>query len=99
MITPFNRVRLLEDSSAEAVANVRDALKAGDIPYTMTTRQSRGAFGKVITAGGGVRTYQGGMAASAFSDRVSYVYAIYVRRRDEARARDTIGRNREEGMP
>ena len=37
MITPFNSVRLIQDSSAEAVANVRGALKAEGIPFSVRT--------------------------------------------------------------
>ena len=87
MITPFNRVRLFVDSSSEAAANVWSKLKAEGIPFAMRTKQSRGALGKAVTSGVGVGRYMGGMAASSFSDQVTYVYTIYVRRADEERAR------------
>ena len=88
MITPFNRVRLFTDSSSEAAANVREALMAHGIPYAMRTRQSRGALGRAITAGRCGGQYMSGLGASAYADRIAYVYVIYVRRRDEARARE-----------
>ena len=87
MITPLNRVRLFTDTSSEAAANVWGALKANGIPYTMKTKQTRGAFGKAVTAGSGVNRYMGGMPAASFSDQLGYVYTIYVRRADEAHAR------------
>ena len=87
MINVFNRVKLYADSSAEAAANIWGRLKAEGIPYTMKTQQSRGALGKAVTSGVGVGRYMGGMAASSFSDQVTYVYTIYVRRADEERAR------------
>ena len=54
MILPFNRVKLIVDSSAETVAAVCDKLRAGGIPYDRRTRQTRGALGKAVTAGRGV---------------------------------------------
>lgn len=91
VITPLNRVKLFVDASAEAAANVWNRLKAEDIDYVMKTTQSRGALGKAVTSGMGVGRYMGGMAASTFSDKVGYVYTIYVHRRDEARARAACG--------
>ena len=91
MINVFNHVKLYADSSAEAAANIWGRLKAEGIPYTMKTQQSRGALGKALTASGGMRAYQGGMAASSYSDQVSYFYTIYVRRRDAERARKACG--------
>ena len=87
MITPFNSVRLIQDSSAEAVANVRGALKAGGIPFSVRTRQSRAAIGRALDARAGMRAYGGGMSASSFSDQISYVYFLYVRKKDLEKAR------------
>ena len=91
MITPSNRVRLIEDSSAEAVANVCGALKAGGIPFSVRTRQSRAAIGRALDARAGMRAYGGGMSASSYSEGTGYVYEICVRRKDEARARELCG--------
>lgn len=87
VITILNRVRLIADSSAEAMANVKDTLRQNGIPYDVRTLQNQGALGKSIHAGVGVHTAGGGMRASAFSDSISYTYILYVRRKDEARAR------------
>ena len=91
MITPLNRVKLFVDSSSEAAANVTSKLKAAGVPYDMRTRTTRGALGRALTTGRGVSQYMGGMASSSFSDRLGYVYTVYVRRKDEARARELCG--------
>lgn len=88
MITILNRSRLLADSSSEAAAKAREALKAAGIPYTMITKQNHTALGKAIHAGAGVGAYRGGMPASAFSDQINYVYMIYVRKKDLAKAKE-----------
>ena len=88
MITVFNRAKLLSDSSSETAAKAREALKAAGIRYDMRTVQNHTALGKAIHAKVGVGVYGGGMAASGFSDSIHYVYFIYVRRKDLARARE-----------
>ena len=66
---------------------VRETLKAAGIPYDMKTVQNHTALGKAIHAGAGVGAYRGGMPASSFSDQISYVYIIYVRRKDLDKAK------------
>ena len=87
MITILNRKRLLADSSGETAAKAREALKAAGIPYNMKTVQNHTALGKSIHAGAGVGAFRGGMPASSFSDQISYVYFIYVRKKDLEKAR------------
>ena len=91
MITILNRVRLFADSSSEAAAKVREKLKANGIPYDMRTVQNHTALGKALHSSYGVGAYRGGMPASSFSDQISYVYMIYVRRKDVDRARELCG--------
>ena len=88
MITILNRKRLLADSSSETAAKTREALKAAGIPYALRTVQNHTALGKALHAGAGVGAFRGGMPASAFSDQINYVYMIYVRRKDLARAKE-----------
>ena len=88
MITIFNRSKLLADSSSETAAKVREALKAARIPYYMKTIQNHTGLGRAIHAGAGVGAYRGGMPASSFSDQMSYVYFIYVRKKDLIRAKE-----------
>ena len=87
MITVLNRKRLLADSSSEAAAKGREALKSAGIPYAVKTVQNHTALGKAVHSGAGVGAYRGGMPASAFSDQISYVYFIYVRKKDYDRAK------------
>ena len=91
MVSIFNRVRLFADSSSEAAAKVREKLKANGIPYDMRTVQNHTALGKALHSSYGVSAYRGGMPASSFSDQISYVYMIYVRRNDADRARELCG--------
>ena len=91
LIMPFDSVKLIEDSSAEAVANIRGALKAGGIPFSVKTCQSRAAIGRALDASAGMRAYGGGMPPSSYSEGTGYVYQIRVRRKDEARARELCG--------
>ena len=91
MITILNRSKLLTDSSSETMAKAREALKAAGIPYDMRTVQNHTALGKAIHASVGVGAFGGGMPASSFSDQISYIYMIYVRRKDLAKAREVCG--------
>ena len=91
MITVFNRSRLFVGVSSEAAADVWNRLRAEGIPYAMKTQQSRGALSRAVTSGRGVAQYSGGMGAASFSDRIGYVYTIYVRKKDAARARKLCG--------
>ena len=54
----------------------------------MKTVQNHTGLGRAIHAGAGVGAYRGGMPASSFSDQMSYVYFIYVRKKDLARAKE-----------
>ena len=88
MITILNRSRLLADSSSETAAKAREALKAAGIPYDMRTVQNHTSLGKSIHAGVGMGAYRGGMPASSYSDQISYVYFIYVKKKDLAKAKE-----------
>ena len=87
MVTILNRARLIADSSSEAVAKAKDTLRAAGIQYFMKTVQNHTALGKAIHSGAGVGAYRGGMSASSFSDQASYVYFLYVRKKDLEKAR------------
>ena len=87
MVTILNRARLITVSSSEAVAKAKDTLRAAGIQYFMKTVQNHTALGKAIHSGAGVGAYRGGMSASSFSDQISYVYFLYVRKKDLEKAR------------
>ena len=88
MVTILNRAKLIADSSSETAAKTREALKHAGIPYYMKTVQNHTALGKAIHSSVGVGAYRGGMPASSFSDQISYVYMIYVSRKDLERAKE-----------
>ena len=88
MVTIFNRSRLLADSSSETAAKAREALKAAKIPYFMKTVQNHTGLGKAIHANIGMGAFKGGMPASSFSDQINYVYFIYARKKDLAKAKE-----------
>ncbi len=87
MMTILNRKRLLADSSGEAAAKATEALKAAGISYVIKTIQNHSALGKAIQTGAGARSSRGGMPSSAYTDQITYVYAVYVRGKDLERAK------------
>ena len=88
MITVFNRVKLFTDASAEAAAKVWSTLRAKGIPYEMKTLQNHGTFGRNLHYRSSMSFGHGGLGAAPFADQILYTYVIYVRRKDEARARE-----------
>ena len=88
MITVLNRKKLVAESSGEMAAKVRETLKTAGIPYATKTVQNHTALGKAIHSGAGVGAYRGGLPSSAFADQTSYVYFIYVRKKDYEKARE-----------
>ena len=87
MVTILNRARMMTDSSSEAVAKAKEALRAAGIQYFLKPVQNHTALGKAIHTRAGVGAYGGGMSASSFSDQISYVYFLYVRKKDLEKAR------------
>ncbi len=82
MIFFFNRAMLFSDSSAEASANVWSTLKKNGIEYEMKTLKSRSTIERNIHYTMGYSQYHGGMSGSSFGDKLSYVYVIYVKKKD-----------------
>lgn len=91
MITIFNRAKLFTDNSAQAAADVWNKLKANKIPYAMKTLQNHTSFGKTLHASYGITSTNGGMRSSVYADQITYTYIIYVRKKDEAWAREICG--------
>ena len=86
MITVFNRKLLFTDTNAEAAANVWSALREANIPYEMKTLQNHTTFGKNLHYHQAAHWNAGGMGAAPYADNMSYVYKIFVRKSDYARA-------------
>lgn len=88
MITIFNRAELFVDVNQEAAANVWSTLKANGIEYEMTTKQDVAAIRKALHYFQGMSSTAYGMPGSYYGDTPNYVYKIYVRRADLARAKE-----------
>lgn len=88
MITFLNRCELFSDTSAEAAAAVREKLKTYGIPYEMRTMQNSFSLFRAQQSRVGNRTFMGGMPGSSFEDGGGYVYRIFVRKKDAAKARE-----------
>ena len=90
MITIFNRAKLFADTNAEAAAGVWSALKENGIEYTMLTKQNVSTLRKNVQNSYGMSKYSGfgGMPASNFADTLNYLYIIYVKKKDLARAKE-----------
>ena len=80
MITIFNRAELFTDVNQEAAAKVWSTLKANGIEYEMSTKQD--------VSSQGMNVGHGGIPASYFGDAPTYIYRIYVKRKDLERARE-----------
>ena len=88
MITIFNRAELFVDVSQEAAAKVWSTLDANGIEYEMTTKQDVSAFRKSMHYTQGMSSTYAGMPGSYYGDTPHYVYKIYVRRVDLAKAKE-----------
>lgn len=83
MITFLNQKRLLLDSDPQELARVKEALKQNGIAFYIKTTVSDNVLSRSFNAKAAerlVRTY-------STMDTQSYIYYLYVRRRDYARAR------------
>ncbi|MBR6472799.1 MAG: hypothetical protein IKS99_03590 [Firmicutes bacterium] len=88
MITIFNRAELFVDTNSEAAAKVWSTLKANGIEYEMTTKQDVAALRKALHYYQGMSSTTAGMPGSYYGDTPNYVYKIYVRKADLARAKE-----------
>ena len=82
MITIFNRAELFTDVNQEAAAKVWSTLKANGIEYEMSTKQDVSTLRKNIHYSQGMNVGHGGIPASYFGDAPTYIYRIYVKRKD-----------------
>ncbi|MBE6927588.1 MAG: hypothetical protein E7467_03740 [Ruminococcaceae bacterium] len=88
MITVFNRTRLLTEQNPEKLAILRSKLKAQNIPFYLKTTCSEGYFGRAANAKAAMQS-SNCVSYNDVSAR-SYVYYIYVRKKDLARAKRAI---------
>ena len=83
----FNRKKLYTDSSQQDAARVWSILKANGIPYDMDTRNIGTSFRRNLHSGMSMNIGGGGMGYAPFAEERSFLYVIYVRRKDYDRAR------------
>lgn len=91
MITIFNRKRLSLDTDSKEAARVWSILKANGIKYTMVTKGVMPSALRSHYAKMEAGMYNGAMNYSKYRDiNRQFVYIIYVRRKDYARAAELI---------
>jgi hypothetical protein len=75
--------RLILDTSSETIRRVTSILDENKIKYTLKTTRTRGTVGSGLDA----RAYaRANIAMYKGSDQPSFVYSVYVSRKDYARA-------------
>ncbi|HPF54424.1 MAG TPA: hypothetical protein P5116_07475 [Eubacteriales bacterium] len=87
MITIFNRALVFMDSSAEALAAAKQAMKTAKLEYEVNTKRSRGAFGMRLDSTA-YSKFQ--IAATDNPQHYDYIYYLYCRRKDYTAARAAV---------
>ncbi len=86
MFTLFKK-RIATDTSSQAISRITDILEANSIKYEIRTRRPRGSVGTALDsrsyAGANIAMYKG-------ASQPTYVYMLYVKRRDYQRARELV---------
>ena len=91
MLMPWNKTKLITDSSSMEIARVTDILKNNNIEYECVTKKNESTLGTLIhgsmgasVGGGGAFTY------SQSAGPVSYVYHVFVSKKNLDPARNLI---------
>lgn len=87
MISILNRRELYTGTDAEDAARVWSTLKAEGIAYKMQTKGVRSSLAQGRRAGMGMGVTGGAARYSDYADAANYVYTIYVKNSDLARAK------------
>lgn len=87
MITFLNRRKLMCDVSSGPLVTARDRLRAAGIPCEMNTARPKGRRQDILES-----SYRGriGLSRSVAAPEAIFVYSLYVRRRDYARAKELL---------
>lgn len=91
MISILNRRELYTGTDAEDAARVCSTLKAEGIAYKMQTKGVRSSLAQGRRAGMGMGVTGGAARYSDYADAANYVYTIYVKSSDLARAKELLG--------
>ena len=82
MLMPWDKVKLIAETSSGEVARITNILKENNIKYECVTKKNESTFGSMIhssmgaSVGGG-----GGFTYSQAVGPINYVYIIYVSRK------------------
>ena len=91
MLMPWNKSKLLTDSSSLEIARVTEILKKNGIEYECVTKKNESSLGTMVhgsmgasVGGGGAFTY------SQSAGPTSYVYHVFVHKKNMDRAKELI---------
>ena len=87
MITILNRRKLMTDVNSGALVAARDALRAAGIPSELLTTRNQLRRDARWDAGARAKV---NLPASTAAPEITFVYTLYVRRRDWVRARELL---------
>lgn len=79
--------KLVIDTSAEEIRRVTTVLEQNDIKYEIRTLRARGTVGSSIDAASYARA---NLSLYKGASQPSFIYYVYVRRRDYERARELM---------
>ena len=85
MVWLLNRKLLATESDPQQVGHIKDRLQRAGIAYSIDPLRGGSAFGQARDA---TMASKAGMRYSMFNT-TTFVYRVYVRRRDYTRARET----------
>ena len=87
MLMPWDKAKLLTDSSAMEIARITEILKQNNIEYECVTKKNESSIGTMVHGSMGASV--GGGGAFTFSQSagpVSYVYHVFVSKKNFERA-------------
>ena len=88
MITVFNRKALIQDTNAEAVANVWSKLRQNSIKYEVVTKTGSSSFKRMLSQKQNMNFNMGGTPASWMKHSADYLYIVYVSKKDYEKAKE-----------
>ena len=91
MLMPWNKAKLLTDSSSIEIARVTDILKKNHVEYECVTKKNESSMGTMIHGSIGASVGGGGaFTHSQSTGPVSYTYHVFVSKKNIDRAKGLI---------
>lgn len=91
MLMPWNKAKLLTDSSSMEIARITEILKQNHIEYECVTKKNESSIGSLIHCSLGASVGGGGaFSYSQSSGPISYVYHVFVSKKDLNRSKELI---------